>query len=375
MNIYLDYNATTPVDDVVLSAMLPYFNRFFGNASSKNHSFGWIAEQAVETAKMQIARLINAQSDEIILTSGATESINLALKGFAEKTGSEKNHIISSVTEHMAVLDTLSVLEKKGFEITLLPVNAKGQINVDELRKSIKPSTMLICLMYANNETGYINPVNEIAEIAHENKCLFFCDATQAAGKIPIDVKLSNIDMLCLSAHKMYGPKGVGALYIRNKRPKISLTPLIDGGGQQNGLRSGTLNVAGIVGMGKACELAAAEMSHYTEKMINLRNRLENEISTLPGIKINGDTNSRLPNTSNICFKGKTAGEIFKSLKNIAVSSGSACTSAKTEASHVLLSMGLNNADAQSSIRFSLGKFNTLDDIENTVTKIKKLYE
>jgi len=373
--IYLDHNATTPVDSVVLEAMLPYFTQHFGNASSKTHAYGWVAEQAVETAQTQVADLINAQKEEIFFTSGATESINMALKGIASVYASKKNHIITCATEHLAVLETLNALQKSGFEITVLPVNRAGQIDMDELKNAFTSHTLMVCSMYANNETGTIYPVKEIGKIAHENKALFFCDATQAAGKIRIDVIEDEIDLLCLSAHKMYGSKGVGALYIKNSKPKILLQPLIEGGGHQNGLRSGTLNVSGIVGLGKACEVASLTMWENGIKLSRLRTVLEQRLGLLTDVFINGDIKNRLYNTTNICFKNKSAAELIKTLKQVAVSNGSACASANASASHVLLAMGLTENEAQSSLRFSFGKMNTMEEVEQVIALLSKLYE
>lgn len=373
--IYLDHNATTPVASEVLAAMLPYFMQHFGNASSKTHAFGWIAEQAVENAQSQVARLINAQKEEIIFTSGATESINFALKGLAESYSVSKNHIITCATEHWAVLDTLAQLRKKGFLITTLSVNRSGQIDLEELNKSFTAKTLLICIMHANNETGNINPIKAISQMAHEHNAFFFCDATQTVGKIEIDVKEDDVDLMCFSAHKMYGPKGVGALYIKNKRPKINITPLIDGGGHQNGLRSGTLNVPGIVGFGKACELAKQLAWDDGIHISRIRTVLEQRLTLLPDTFINGDIKNRLYNTTNICFKEKSASDLFKGLKNVAVAHGSACASANATASHVLLAMGLSAQEAQSSLRFSFGRANTMEEVERVVSLITALYK
>jgi len=373
-SIYLDHNATTPVIDDVLAAMLPYFTVHFGNASSKTHAYGWIAEQAVETAQIQVANLIGAQKEEIIFSSGSTESINLAIKGLAAVYGSNKNHIITSATEHLAVLNTLSKLSKNGFDITILPVDRVGQIDLQQLISAFTEKTLMVCIMHANNETGTINPIKEIGKIAHENNALFFCDATQAAGRVNIDVVEDNIDMLCISAHKMYGPKGAGALYIRKTQPKIILASLIDGGGHQNDLRSGTLNVPGIVGLGKACEIALTATWNDGVLISRLRTVLEQRLTLMPNTFINGDIRNRLYNTTNICFKNKSAADIIKTLKNVAVSNGSACSSANAAASHVLVAMGLTESEAQSSIRFSFGKSNTMQEVELIVEMITKLY-
>ena len=373
-SIYLDHNATTPVLEDVLSAMLPYFTQHFGNASSKTHAYGWIAEQAVETAQIQVAQLINANKEEIIFTSGATESINMAIKGIANVYGGSKNHIITCATEHLAVLETLDVLSKKGFEITVLPVNRLGQIDLEQFKNAINEKTCLACIMHANNETGTLHPIKEIAKIAHEKNVFVLCDATQTAGKMIIDVKDDDIDLLCMASHKMYGPKGVGALYIKKGNPRVTLTPLIDGGGHQHGLRSGTLNVTGIVGFGKACEIATNSMWDDGIKISRLKTILEQRLTLLPNTFINGDIKNRLYNTTNICFKDKSAADLIKSLKNVAVANGSACASAKATASHVLLAMGLTENEAQSSLRFSFGKSNTMEDVEQVIAMISTLY-
>jgi cysteine desulfurase len=373
-SIYLDHNATTPVLEDVLSAMLPYFTQHFGNASSKTHAYGWIAEQAVETAQIQVAQLINANKEEIIFTSGATESINMAIKGIANVYGGSKNHIITCATEHLAVLETLDVLSKKGFEITVLPVNRLGQIDLEQFKNAINEKTCLACIMHANNETGTLHPIKEIAKIAHEKNVFVLCDATQTAGKMIIDVKDDDIDLLCMASHKMYGPKGVGALYIKKGNPRVTLTPLIDGGGHQHGLRSGTLNVTGIVGFGKACEIATNSMWDDGIKISRLKTILEQRLTLLPNTFINGDIKNRLYNTTNICFKDKSAADLIKSLKNVAVANGSACASAKATASHVLLAMGLTENEAQSSLRFSFGKSNTMEEVEQVIAMISTLY-
>lgn len=373
-SIYLDHNATTPVTEEVLAAMLPYFTIHFGNASSKTHAYGWIAEQAVETAQTQVAQLIGAQMEEIIFTSGATESINLGIKGIAAVYGAKKNHIITSATEHLAVLDTLNALRRDGFEITIVPVDRAGQPDMEQLKNAFTEQTLLVCMMHANNETGTINPIQEIGKIAHERNSLFFCDATQSVGKVAVNVLDDEIDMLCISAHKMYGPKGVGALYVRNKKPKLQLKALIDGGGHQRGLRSGTLNVPGIVGLGKACEIAATAAWDNGIKLSRLRTVLEQRLTLLPDTFINGDIKNRLYNTTNICFKNKSAADLIKSLKHVAVSNGSACASAHATASHVLLAMSLTEQEAHSSIRFSFGKSNTMEEVNLVVEMISKNY-
>jgi len=365
--VYLDYNATTPVDRRVLETMLPYFSEKFGNASSRTHSFGWIAEDAVETARQQVANLINCLDQEIVFTSGATEAINLALKGVWDNYQIKGKHIITVKTEHKAVLDTCSALEKKGAKITYLDVDREGIIDLDGLKKALNAQTIVVAIMYANNETGVLQPISEIANLVHANNSILFCDATQAVGKINIDVQDEHIDIMCLSAHKFYGPKGVGALFVRRKDPRVSLFPQIDGGGHERGLRSGTLNVTGIVGLGKAAEVAKLEMWENAAKISGLRTRLEQLLCELPDVFINGSTKNRLYTTTNICFQGMRSEELIKRIPNIAVALGSACTSAIAEPSHVLKAMGLSNEDSYSSIRFSLGKDTTESDIKETI--------
>ena len=369
--VYLDNNATTQVDVRVLDAMLPYFTEYYGNAASRTHVFGWMAEEAVEQARNQVAASINSQPKEIVFTSGATESINLAIKGVYEMYASKGNHIITCATEHKAVLDTCHHLEKAGADITYLPVNTDGRIDVSDLEKSIRPTTILIAIMYANNETGVIQPIQEIASIAKQHNVLFFCDAAQAAGKIPVDVIQDNIDMLSVSAHKMYGPKGVGALYVRRKNPRVRLTAQIDGGGHENNMRSGTLNVPGIVGFGKACELCMNEMQAETERLKKLRDKIETTLLALNDIYINGSSQFRLPHVTNLSFDGIIANRLITSLnKDVAVSSGSACTSALVEPSYVLKAMGLSDERANASIRFGLGRFTTNEQMDFSITKI-----
>lgn len=370
--IYLDYNATTPVDGKVMEAMLPYFTSMFGNASSKTHAMGWQAETAVDTARKQVAGLIGCEDNEVIFTSGSTEACNLAIKGVYEKYQSKGNHIITVATEHKAVLDTCASLEKKGAAITLLPVSPEGIIDLDELKKSITDKTILVCVMLANNETGVIQPIKQIAEITHAHNAILFCDATQAAGKKTIDVNELGADLLCISAHKFYGPKGVGALFVRRKNPRVALQAQIDGGGHEKGLRSGTLNVAGIVGLGKACEMAQKELWDNNAKTGALRAKLEHYLLDINGVRINGSTKYRLYNTANICFGGIKADSIIGKINNkVCVSSGSACTSALAQPSHVLKAMGMSDADSYSSIRFSLGKFTTEEEIEETIALCK----
>src|SRR6218665_1091718 len=368
--VYLDYNATTPVDQRVLETMLPYFTQKFGNAASRTHSFGWIADDAVKTARKQVAELLNCLDQEIIFISGATEAINLAIKGVWDNYQSKGKHIITVATEHKAVLDTCRALEKKGAEVTYLPVNREGLIDLDDLKKALKPETILVSVMYANNETGVIQPVREIAQLAHANGSFFMSDATQAVGKINLDVQEEHIDLLCMSAHKIYGPKGIGALYVRRKDPRVTLFPQIDGGGHERGLRSGTLNVTGIVGLGKACEIAQQEMWDDSVHISKLRTRLEQQLSDLPHVFINGSIKHRLFNTTNITFQGIRSESLITKIPEIAVAMGSACTSAVAEPPHVLKAMGLSDSDSYSSIRFSLGKYTTEEEIKRTIGRI-----
>jgi len=369
--VYLDNNATTKVDPRVLETMLPYFTEHYGNAASRSHSFGWEAEESVDYAREQVAKLINAEPKEIIFTSGATESDNLALKGVFENYGSKGNHIITLATEHKAVLDSCKHIEKLGGEITYLNVDHEGLIDLDELRNAIRPGTILIAVMYANNEIGVIQPIKEINAIAKRSGILLFTDATQAAGKVPIDVNTDGIDLMALSAHKMYGPKGVGALYVRRKNPRVRLIAQIDGGGHERGMRSGTLNVPGIVGFGKACELCRIEMNKETEQIKQLRDRLESELLKLGDVYINGSVNSRLHNISNLSFKYVESEALMLGFnKNIAVSSGSACTSATLEPSYVLKALGVEDALAKASVRFGLSRFTTEEEIDYTIQQV-----
>jgi len=369
--VYLDNNATTKVDSRVLETMLPYFTEHYGNAASRSHSFGWEAEEAVDYAREQVAKLINAEPKEIIFTSGATESDNLALKGVFENYGSKGNHIITLATEHKAVLDSCKHIEKLGGEITYLNVDHEGLIDLDELRNAIRPGTILIAVMYANNEIGVIQPIKELNAIAKRSGILLFTDATQAAGKVPIDVNTDGIDLMALSAHKMYGPKGVGALYVRRKNPRVRLIAQIDGGGHERGMRSGTLNVPGIVGFGKACELCRIEMNKETEQIKQLRDRLESELLKLGDVYINGSVNSRLHNISNLSFKYVESEALMLGFnKNIAVSSGSACTSATLEPSYVLKALGVEDALAKASVRFGLSRFTTEEEIDYTIQQV-----
>jgi len=369
--VYMDNHATTPVDPRVLEAMLPYFNEKFGNAASRNHSFGWSAEEAVENARAQIARLINATPKEIIFTSGATESDNLAVKGIAEMYREKGNHIITQVTEHKAILDTCKRLEKYGFEVTYLPVEKDGRINLDDLRRAITPKTILITIMYANNEIGVVQPIEEIGKIAKEKGVFFHVDGVQAVGKIPVDVQKDNIDLLSISAHKFYGPKGVGALYVRRRNPRVQLSAIIDGGGHERGMRSGTLNVTSIVGFGKACELATNEMAAESERLRRLRDRLkEGLFAELDELYINGSMTHRLPHNLNCSFAYVEGESLLMGINDVAVSSGSACTSATLEPSYVLKALGVGEDLAHTSIRFGLGRFNTEEEVDYVVSRV-----
>src|SRR6266403_5159168 len=370
--IYLDNNATTAVDPRVLDAMLPYFSERFGNAASKNHAFGWEAEAAVDSARDQVARLIGASSPrEIVFTSGATESDNLAIKGVAESYREKGNHIVACVTEHKAVLDCCKVLERRGFDISYLPVNADGFVDLQRLRDALTDRTILISIMAANNEIGTLQPTKEIGRLAKERGILFHSDATQAVGKIPLNVEDMGIDLLSLTAHKIYGPKGIGSLYVRATKPRVKITAQIDGGGHERGMRSGTLNVPGIVGLGKACELAKKEMNTEGERLTALRERLKTGIfEQLDDVRINGDAVMRLPGNLNLSFAYVDGESLMMGLKEIAVSTGSACTSASLEPSYVLKAIGLEDSLAHASIRFGLGRFNTADEIEYTVQRV-----
>lgn len=370
--IYLDNNATTPMDPRVLEAMLPYFVEKFGNAASRNHSFGWVAEEAVDYAREQVAKLINADPKEIIFTSGATESDNLALKGVFEMYASRGNHIITATTEHKAVLDTCKHIEKLGGHVTYLEVNPEGLIDLKELENAITDKTILIAIMYGNNEIGVIQPVREISAIARKHGVLFFTDATQAVGKIPVDVQADGIDLMAFSGHKMYGPKGVGALYVRRKNPRVKVTAQMDGGGHERGMRSGTMNVPGIVGLGKACEICMNEMESEAARLSVMRDRLENALMELEEAYVNGSKEHRLPHVCNISFKYvEGEGLMMGFNKNIALSSGSACTSASLEPSYVLKALGLGDDLAHSSLRFGLGRFTTDEQIDYTINAIK----
>jgi cysteine desulfurase len=369
--VYLDYNATTPCDPRVVEAMLPFFSEKFGNAASRNHVFGWQAEEAIKYGREQIANLVGAEPEEIIFTSGATEADNLALKGVFEMYAGKGDHIITCNIEHKGVMDTCSALEKKGAEITYLKVNDKGLIDVEELKTAFKPTTILVAIMYANNEIGTLMPVKEISKICREKGVIFFSDATQAVGKIPVDVNKDGIDLVAFSSHKMYGPKGVGALYVRRKNPRVKLTPQIDGGGHERGIRSGTLNVPGIVGFGKACEIAKKEMDEESKQLRQLRDKLENALLSIEETQVNGDKQNRLSHVTNITFKYAESENLLMSInKNIAVSTGSACMSATPEPSYVLKALGLSDEQARSSLRFSLGRFTTEEEIDYTIEQI-----
>jgi len=378
--IYMDYHATTPMDPRVFETMRPYFTEIFGNAASRNHSFGWQAEEAVEKARKQIADLIGATPKEIIFTSGATESNNLAIKGVAEMYAEKGNHIITAATEHKAVLDTCKHLEKEGLRVTYLPVQTNGLVDLDALRAAITDKTILVTLMYANNEIGVIQPVAEIGKIVKERGALFHTDAVQAVGKVPVNVIKDNIDLLSLTGHKIYGPKGCGALYVRRKGPRVQVTAQMDGGGHERGMRSGTLNVPGIVGLGEACALCQKEMPEESRKMAFLRDKLRNKLEAeLDEVYINGTMDSRLPNNLNISFAYVEGESLLMGINDIAVSSGSACTSATLEPSYVLKALGAGDDLAHSSIRFGLGRFNTEAEVDYVAAKVidvvKKLRE
>jgi cysteine desulfurase len=371
--VYLDHNATTPCDPRVVEAMLPYFSEQFGNAASRNHPFGWQAEEAVDYAREQVAQLIGADPKEIIFTSGATESDNLAIKGVFEMYASKGNHIITCTSEHKAVLDTCKHIEKEGGQVTYIPVNRYGTIDLNQLEAAIKPTTVLIAIMYANNEIGTVHPIAQISKIARKHGVLLFTDAVQAVGKIPVDVNKDGIDLLAMTAHKMYGPKGIGALYVRRRNPRVKVTAQMDGGGHERGMRSGTLNVPGIVGFGKACELARLEMQQDAARLSKLRDKLENALMSIEEAYLNNDKNSRLPHVTNISFKYvEGEGLLMGFNKNIALSSGSACTSASLEPSYVLKALGLGDDLAHSSLRFGLGRFTTEEQIDYTIEQVSK---
>lgn len=381
--VYLDYNSTTPVDPRVLKAMLPYFTEKFGNAASRSHAYGWEGEEAVELAREQVARLIGAEPKEIVFTSGATEGDNLAIKGVFEAYASKGNHIITAVTEHKAVLDTCHHIEKMGGEVTWLPTNQEGLIDLAALEAAIRPTTVLIAIMYANNEIGVLQPVRTISRIARNHGVLFFTDATQAVGKVPVNVEEDGIDLLTLSAHKIYGPKGIGALYVRRRGPRVRLTAQMDGGGHERGMRSGTLNVPAIVGLGKACELCGEELgtvapgarasARGTEaaRLTELRDRLEKGLLAIEGARVNGSRVHRLPGVTNISFSYLDGEALLAALsKDLALSSGSACTSASMEPSYVLKALGLEDDLAHSSLRLGLGRFTTEEEVDFAIGRI-----
>jgi cysteine desulfurase len=375
--VYLDYNSTTPVDERVLAEMLPFFTEHFGNASSNTHPLGWYAKGAVDKARQQVADFIGAESSEIVFTSGATEAINLALKGVFEAYQTKGNHIITCKTDHKAVLDTCAYLEEKGALITYLNVDREGRIDLDELKESFTDKTILVSFIAANNETGVLQDLEKIAEITHQYNAIFFSDTTQMAGKLPIDVNEMGLDMCCISAHKLYGPKGVGALYVRRKNPRVNLIPLLHGGGHENNKRSGTLNVTGIVGLGKACEIAQNEFWDNNMHISKIRGYLEHQLLEIPDLRINGSTKYRLYNTSNLYFpKLKDGTTVFLHIKHhYAVALGSACTSAHTQPSHVLLAMGLDKEESDNCIRFSFGKKSQKEEVEKLSEFILSLYK
>ncbi|MBI3518950.1 MAG: cysteine desulfurase [Bacteroidetes bacterium] len=375
--IYLDYNSTTPVDERVMAEMLPFYTEHFGNASSSTHEFGWYAQGAVEKARQQVADFIRAESSEIIFTSGATESINLAIKGVFEAYQTKGRHIITCKTEHKAVLDTCAYLEEKGATITYLDVDREGRIDLDELKESFTDKTILVAVMAANNETGVLQDLEQIAAITHQHNAIFFSDTTQMAGKLPIDENDMGLDLCCISAHKLYGPKGVGALYVRRKNPRVSIIPLFHGGGHENNKRSGTLNVTGIVGLGKACEIAQHEFWDNNEHISKVRGYLEHQLLEIPDLSINGSTRYRLYNTSNLYFpRLKDGSTVFSHIKTkYAVALGSACTSANAQSSHVLMAMGLDKEESDNSIRFSFGKKSQKEEVEKLAEFILSLYK
>ena len=368
--IYLDYNATCPVDPRVLERMLPYFNEKFGNASSRTHAYGWEADEAVKLARKSVAGLLGCEPGELVFTSGATESINLGIKGAAAAYQSKGRHFITCTTEHRAVLDVFEHLERDGAEVTRLPVQPDGRLDPEPLRSALRNDTVLVAIMLANNETGVLQPIRELAELTHERGALFFCDTTQAIGKLQVAVNELGIDLCTVSAHKCYGPKGVGALFVRRKNPRVTLVPQLDGGGHEHGLRSGTLNVPGIVGLGAAAELVVRELWDDNQRISLLRSRLEQELITRCGAKVNGNTRHRLSNTTNLCFPGLRASELISACPQLAISTGSACSSALPEPSHVLRAMGLSEADAYASIRISLGRMTTEEEVRRAVGMI-----
>jgi cysteine desulfurase len=373
--IYLDHNATTPCDPEVLEAMMPYFQTQFGNASSKHHPYGWLAEEAVEQAREQVAQLIGAKPSEVIFTSGATEAINLAIRGFllAKRSEDNRNHVITVSTEHSAVLDTIQSMEKMGFRATYLPVEKDGIVPLDKVAEAFTSQTALLVVMAANNETGVLHPIHALGELAHQRNVAFLTDAVQAVGKIPLDLASLPVDLAALSGHKVYGPKGVGALYVRKQRPPLRVQAQITGGGHELGLRSGTLNVPGIVGLGKACEIAAKNMPSESIRLARLRDWLESELLKLPGTQVNGSTTDRLPHVTNVSFEGVEGKHWLIALnQKIAVSSGSACSSITERASHVLRAMGIPEEIGKASVRFALGRGTTEDDISSAIQHVTR---
>ncbi|PYV28563.1 MAG: IscS subfamily cysteine desulfurase [Acidobacteria bacterium] len=369
--IYMDNHATTPVDPRVLEVMLPYFTEHYGNAASRNHRFGWEAEAAVETARQQIAKLINASPKEIVFTSGATESDNLAIKGVARACRHKGNHIVTLPTEHKAVLDPCQHLEQEAFDVTCVPVGPDGRVDPDDVKRALRDETILVTVMAANNEIGVLQPMAEIGRPCRERAILFHTDAVQAVGKVPIDVEALGIDLLSISAHKIYGPKGVGALYVRGRNPAVGLAPLIEGGGHERGMRSGTLNVPGIVGLGKACELCRQEMPEESGRLRALRDRLkEGIVSGLEGVSVNGSLEHRLPHNLNVGFSGIEGESLLVGMNDVAVSLGSACMSARREPSYVLKALGVSDERAQSSVRFGLGRFNTEEEVDYVINRV-----
>lgn len=373
MPVYLDHNATTPCDPEVLEAMLPYFTQAFGNAASHSHAWGWQAREAVLVAREQVAAAIGATEREIVFTSGATEAVNLAIKGVWETYSQKGNHIITTAVEHHAVLDTCAWLEKRGVEVSYLPVNEKGWVEPEKIREAIRPNTILIAVMHANNETGTLMPVEEIGRIAKAHKLIFFCDAAQSVGKIPVQVDEMGVDLLACSAHKFYGPKGAGALYVRRRDPRVSLSAQIHGGGHERGLRSGTLNVPGIVGMGHAAQLALKLMDAETSRLIALRDELEAAILSIGGVLLNSDPARRLPHVGNYSFEGVQGDALLRALtRELAISSGSACTSALPEPSYVLRALGRSDEQASAAIRIALGRSTTAEDIRHAQAVIRE---
>ena len=373
--IFFDYNSTTPVDPRVVEEMLPYFTDRFGNAASATHLYGSFAQKAVSKSREVIANYLGCEPNEIYFTSGSTEAINFIIKGIFENYSSKGKHLVTVKTEHKAVLDVCSYLEYKyGAELTYLNVDREGNLDLNELKDAIRDDTVLVVVMHGNNETGVIHPVNDIAEICRSRNVIFFSDTTQTAGKLRIEVNETGFDALCLSAHKMYGPKGTGAVFFRRKNPRVVPAPLIHGGGHENGFRSGTLNVPGIVGLAKACEIASSEMWDDNMRISLLRGKFEHQIIDFPGVRIVGGTRDRLYNTSNICFEGQSSTDLLKALSNFAVAFGSACTSSSNKASPVLTAMGLSEEEAKSCIRFSFGKFTTPQEVELLISTVKKMY-